>query len=139
MRKEKRIWQPELIPRSYGFKVWLDNGFAKEMLETPLAYKNQRQLNKLASEDLKVHGIKWPEPYSFHNNSCLINQVYVGNDGCWLSTSHTGLDSILTGRNTKNIEYDSHNVDFSSNAYGLLMLFSKWVELADTLKSLDKD
>ena len=141
MLNKKIIWQPELVLTGCGFNVFLDKRFAKEMLDSPLSYENQRNMNELGAKDLKSLGIDWREPYAFQNNSCLIGQIYLGMNGVWLSTSPRDLNNLVKEKDLKgvrDIEYGSHNVDTPRNAYALMYLFSKWIEYADVLKGLDK-
>jgi len=141
MIEKKIIWQPELFLQECGFKVSLDQDFARDMIKTPLSREGQRGMNELAVKDLKSLRINWPTPYTFHKESCLINQIYLGSNGVWLSTCHTTLNHLLKSKDSyeKYIEYDSHNVDTPRNAYALLYLFSKWVEYTDVLKGLNQN
>ena len=139
--KGKLIWQPELLIPQCGFKVFLDGEFAKEMLKHPLSGENQKRMNELGKEKAKKWRFDWAEPYNFFNNSCLIQQVYLGRNGLWLSTSCSGLEGLSKEKDSKPskpIEYDAHNVDIPENAYALMYLFNQWIEYTDILKENPK-
>ena len=129
---EKILWMPQLITR-YEFVVYLDRTFAKEMAQTPLSQERQNRMNQIGSEELKGMGTNWLNPYSFYNNSCLVDQIYIGGNGKWLAA--TGLDRLADTDKLKPVEYYSHNVDTSREAYILMALLSKWAYLSDALKT----
>jgi len=130
----KLIWQPSLTNR-YDFVIYLDFGFALEMIRTQIPAERQRRLNEIANDEIKQMGNNWRDPYTFHKSSCFISQVYIGNNGVWLSSNHQEIDRLLRGRESKPIEYYSHNVDSSKEAYILMALFDRWISLSDALKS----
>ena len=129
----KIIWQPILNAR-YDFTVHLDRDFAKEMINAHIHADRQTKMNQLGKEELKELNVNWLTPYLFHKDSCFISQVYLG-EGVWLSTKYTTIDGLLEGEEiTKPVDYHSHNVRTSRDAYILMALFDKWVNYADALK-----
>lgn len=133
---EKTIWTPRL----YGycdFGVYLDEDFARDLIQSKVPDERQRRMNELANEELKTMGEYWLSPYTFHEDSCFISQIYIGQNGVWLSTNYQTIDELLKGKeSSKPIEYTSHNVDSPKQAYVLMRLFDKWVEYADAFKSV---
>lgn len=128
------IWQPEFCS-GYDFKVYLDQDFARKMINAHVPTSNQSRINELANEDLKRFSINWENPYLFHDESGFISQFYIGRNGVWLSTSHQNISDLLKGEHMeKPIEYDSHNVDLRDEAYVLMYLFDKWIKYADAIQ-----
>jgi hypothetical protein len=134
---EKIIWQPSIINR-YNFAVSLDRDFAREMMKAQIPAERQKKMNEIGNKDLKELGINWLNPYTFYANSCFVNQIYIGRNGVWLSTkcNSDNIERLLKKGETKPIEYHSHNVDTSQEAYVLMNLFDKWVNLSDALKNI---
>jgi|SRR3989344_4801627 len=132
---EKLIWTPRL----YGncdFGIYLNRNFATEMIQSKVSAERQMRMNELANKELKRLNINWSNPYIFYENSCFISQFYIGQNGVWLSTTHQEISNVLSGRESSEpIEYNSHNVDISKQAYTLMVLFDKWIEYASVLKS----
>ena len=132
---DKTIWTPYLHG-SCDFEVYLDRDFAREMIQSKVSNERQKRMNQLANEELKRLGTNWSTPYIFHEDSCFILEFHIGQNGVWLSTTHQTIDDLLNGKeSSKPIEYDSHNVDVSSQAYVLMRLFDKCIEYADAFKS----
>ena len=131
---EKTIWTPRL----YGvcdFGIYLDRDFAKEMIQSKVPAERQTIMNKLANEELKKWEINWSNPYNFHEDSCFVSQIYMGQNGVGFSTDHHTIDELLNGKESpKPIEYTSHNVDVPKQAYVLMSLFDKWIEYADAFR-----
>jgi len=133
---KRTLWTPRL----YGecdFGVYLDQDFAKEMIQSRVPIERQTNMNELANKELKRLGTYWLNPYTFYEDSCFITQFYIGQNGVWLSTNHNTIDDLLSGKEcSKPIEYDSHNVDTPKQAYILMALFDKWIEYADAFRSV---
>src|SRR3989344_6697382 len=131
---EKTIWTPG-FSKGYDFKVYLDVGFAKEMMQSKIPYEMQSGLNKLGNDELKQFGVNWLIPYQFYKDSCFITQFDLGQNGVWLSVNNqTICDLLKEDKSQKIIEYHSHNVEYPKDAFVPLVLFSKWVEYKDILK-----
>ena len=129
---KKVVWQPEFY-RGFEFKVWVGNDFAMEMLNTPFSGDEQRRINELATEKLKEIRINCPEPYSFYKNSAFIHHFNLGSDGRWLSTNNPSIERrIKNGGLPELVEYNSHNIDTSKQAFALLSLVSMWHYYSDT-------
>jgi len=134
---DKLIWQPVFYSK-YDFLVYLDTNFAKEMILSHTHINKQKRFNELMDEELKRLGVNWSNPCTFYGDSCFISQFYIGRNGVWLSTSHQTIDDLLKEKiSSKCVEYNSHNVDVSNEAYALMFLFNKWVYYAEQLKTKD--
>jgi len=129
---EKTIWTP-CFSAKYDFAVSLNRDFAREMIQVEIPSERQQAMNNVGNEVLQGLGDDWRNPYTFYNNSCLVSQVYLGQNGVWLATDITPYE-LLKEKSSKPIGYHSHNVDTSKQAYTLLALFGKWIEYADILK-----
>jgi len=133
---ERTIWTPHFCSEK-DFKVYLDSGFAKEVMQSKIPNEMQKGMNELGNEELKRLGVNWLNPYEFYEDSCFVTQFNIGQNGVWLAVNHQTIDSLLEGSgSSKIIEYDSHNVDYSRDAYVLLVLFGKWVEYTDVLRDI---
>ena len=131
---ERMIWQPHFGFR-YDFSVNLDRIFAEEMIDARIPPEGQIRMNQLANEQLKRLQWDWLNPYTFHQDSCLVSQFYLGNNGVWLSAE--GIDGLVRHEGSrKSIEYHSHNVDTPNQAYILMALFDTWVNYAEILKEV---
>ena len=127
------VWQ-FVRNNDYEFKVLLDRDFAKIMVTAEISPDYQKRLNELATEELKRLGINWISPYTFHANSGFISQIYLGQNGVWLSANHQNIESILKNEKTSEpIEYYSHNVDTSKQAFGLMAMMALWVHYSDVI------
>ena len=132
----KIIWQPSL--GSYEFNITLDKDFAKEMIHAKIPIENQNGLNLVANRELERMKIHWLNPYSFHEDSCFVKQVYIGSNGVGLSTNWNTIDSLLKNdESLKEVKYYSHNVDNTFQQHALMVLFEKWVEYSDVLKKIE--
>ncbi len=130
---ERTLWTPQFSAK-YDFAVFLDRGFAREMIQAKIPQNRQEAMNTVGNEVLRGLETHWQNPYSFHNNSCFVTQVYLGQNGVWLAADIT-LDELLKiEKPSRPIEYHSHNVDNFKQAYTLMALFGKWIEYADILK-----
>jgi len=124
---ERIIWQPEFCS-GYDFNVYLDRVFAREMIKTNLSSEQQNRMNELANEELQRRNVHWRYPYTFHENSCFIQQFYIGSNGTSLSTGHQSIKSLIEDEDSsKLIKYKSHNVDSSKQAFVLMKLVDMWV------------
>ena len=123
-------WQLILGP-AYDFSVLLDYGFAQSMIAARPPLSAQQRMNELGKQALQKRGVRWPDPYTFHENSALINQFYIGGNGVWLAASRADIDALQTRDNP--LLYSSHNVDCSKDAFALLTLVDLWAAYADQL------
>ena len=133
---EETIWTPRLYGK-YNFGINLDKDFARKIIQSRISTARQTWINELANNELKRLRTNWLDPYTFHKDSCLITQCYIGQNGVGLSLEYQIIDNLLKDKiYSKVIEYNSHNVDTPSQAYVLMNLFDKWVEYADAFKSV---
>ena len=131
----KIVWQPiHLYQPSFDFAVYLDRKFAEEMLSSKIQQERQENLNKLAIELVKRFGLNYTSPLSFYEDSCLVTQFYIGRNGTWLAIESFSEKDLINKNNKKLVEYHSHNVESSLEAYTLMALFDQWIEYADVLK-----
>ncbi len=129
---KKIIWQPsEFSADSYDFVVSLDGDFARDIIQIKISDEKQKRVNELGNEELKKAGINWLNPYTLYEQSGFVSQIYLGNNGVWLATSHNNIESLLKKSNSRDIEYHSHNVDTPKEAHVLMLLFNKWIELSE--------
>ncbi len=129
---EKTIWTP-CFSAKYDFAVSLNRDFAREMIQAKISSERQAAMNNVGNEVLQGLGDDWQNPYIFYKDSCSVSQFYLGQNGVWLATDITP-NELLKDKSTRPIEYHSHNVDTSKQAYTLLALFDQWVKYADILK-----
>ncbi len=129
----KLIWTPKLYGRC-DFGVDLDWDFAREMIQARVPEEKQARMNALANEELKTLRTNWLDPYSFHEGSCFVKQIYLGQNGIWLSTNHQTIVHLIKGDKSEPVRYNSHNVDTSHQAYVLMVLFDKWINYSDAFK-----
>lgn len=133
---EETIWTPRLYGK-YNFGVNLDKDFARKAIQLRIPIEEETRMNKLANKELERLKVNCLNPYTFHEDSCLITQCYIGQNGVGLSLDYQIIENLLKDKiYSKVIEYDSHNVDTPSQAYVLMNLFEKWVEYTDALKSV---
>ena len=133
---EETIWTPRLYGK-YNFGINLDKDFARKIIQSRISTARQTWINELANNELKRLRTNWLDPYTFHKDSCLITQCYIGQNGVGLYIEYQIIDNLLKDKiYSKVIEYNSHNVDTPSQAYVLMNLFDKWVEYADAFKSV---
>jgi hypothetical protein len=130
------VWQPSLGNgrSNHEFSINLDGEFAKKMIRTKMPDGIVRRLNQLANETLKEIGVNWLNPYTFERDSCFLSQIYLGQNGLWLSTSYRDIEDL--GRediSSKSVVYNSHNVDYSLQAYSLIRMFDLWIHYSDVL------
>jgi len=138
MMNNEIIWQPTAVYQpTYEFGILLDRKFAHEMLETTVSKEEQDSMNKLANETLKRKGEKWVNPLRFYENTGLVTNFYIGNNGTWLELERClNIKEDLDRNPDKKdpLEYCSHNVDSSREAIALMALVDQWVTYADVLK-----
>ena len=68
-----------------------------------------------------------PAPLDFFEDSLLVMGFYLhrGN-GLWLSAGRSQIENL--DENSKdNLDYSSHNVDSTKEAYSLIALYERWV------------
>ncbi len=129
----KLIWTPNFIGQC-DFEIYLDCSFAKEMLDSKITLKRQLQMNGIANDLLKILNVNHLNPYTFHKDSCFVEQFYTGQNGVWLSTDYQSIESLVKGDSESLIKYTSHNVDRPDQAYVLMVLVDKWVQYSDILR-----
>ncbi|MFW5846736.1 MAG: hypothetical protein ACOCUU_01115 [Nanoarchaeota archaeon] len=131
---KKIIWQPSRI-YGYNFGISLDRNFAREIIKTKVPAKRKNRLNEIGNEELKYFRFTRLNPYTFYEDSYFVKRINIGQDGVWLSTecNKDNIESLLK-EETKPLEYRSHNVDTTKQAYVLMSLFDRWVDLANVIK-----
>jgi len=134
---DKIVWQPSLGNGRSGheFSINLDREFAKEMIRTKMSDGTAKRLNQLANETLKEFGVNWLNPYTFEKDSCFLSQIYLGENGLWLSTNYRDIEDLSREDvPPKHVVYNSHNVDTSIQAYSLMRMFGMWIHYSDVLR-----
>ena len=135
MLNKKIIWMPEFYDNC-DFGIYLNRNFAKEMIKSKIPTERQTIMNKLATQELKRRKVNWINPYSFHEDTAFIHQIYIGQNGVWLSTNHQDISELISEtKSSKQIKYESHNVDFPEQNYILMSLFNQWVEYSDAIRN----
>jgi len=117
-------WEPEFFSPSTDFKILLDGEYGKRLHDQRINVYIQKRLNELATEQLKKLNTHWPSPLHFYEDSLLVDQLTLGSGGRWLSASIQYQDF------RRPIEYSSHNIDSTKDAYILLTLFDCWIKYA---------
>ena len=77
---ERTIWTPHFCSEK-DFKVYLDSGFAKEVMQSKIPNEMQKGMNELGNEELKRLGVNWLNPYEFYEDSCFVTQFNIGQNG----------------------------------------------------------
>jgi len=135
MLNEKIVWQPTSIYQpTYEFGILLDRKFAREMLEVTLSEKYRNRLNEMANETLQRKGEKWVDPLRFYENTALVTNFYIGNNGTWLELENPLNVKENISQSNEPLVYTSHNVDSSREAIALMALVDQWVTYSDAFK-----
>ncbi len=130
---EKVIWQPEFFS-GFDFGISLDYSFAREMIISKFSPAKRDKINGLGNEELKRFKVFWKNPYLFHEDTCFLSQVYIGENGKWLSTDYRTIENLLgKEQQSEPIKFHSHNMDNYKEAYVLMKLFNQWVHYSDIL------
>ncbi len=127
------VWQPFAVYQGkYGFGIKLDRCFALEMIAAKVPKKLQDRMNVLGEELNQKIGYSYPSPYDFHKDTAFVSGFYLGSNGIWLALDdHLGAEPLSEDRP---LQYSSHNVDASRDAYALMALVDMWVEYSEVLK-----
>ncbi len=134
---EKLIWTPKQINK-YSFEIYLDVGFAKELLEAKCIEKTRENMNRLGNDLLKNFRYSLKKPYKFHKDTCFISEIHMEHDDLALTTNETTLESLVRKNKKPDfITYKSKNMQNLSEAYVLMALFNQWVEYSEVLKILE--
>lgn len=132
------IWQPiGVYQPGADFEVLLDLAFARDVASLCLPQETREKFKRNAQEHLRLNekGYSYPEVYEFYNNSLLVKEFHLGNNGVWLATNfesgriHGHEDSLI---------YHSHNVGSEESSYTLMALVDYWVSYIDILKGFCK-
>ena len=118
------------IFKNYGFKINLDWDFAKKMIDSKVPESKQDKLNKLATQKFSMASLK---PLQFYEDTVFVNMFELGMNGRWLNTDRYAIQSLLDNKNKKSLEYYTHNLDSTFDAYTLLGLFSLWADFSKAL------
>jgi hypothetical protein len=131
---DKIIWQPEFF-LEHDFKIYLDSEFARTMIQSSISFDRQQRMNVIGNDELQRRGINWKDPFHFHQDSCFIDQFYIGRNGVWLATDYHSRDSLMSfNAFVKPIEYHSHNVDTAQEKIALMRLVDIWVKYSEILR-----
>lgn len=131
----------------YGFSIGLDPVFSRKALETEISeqgFKNLQKIGRgivnrvgLAREDDKFilppynfFPLAGQEPRGNHKVSCLLQSCTVPGTACTISVSWSDLSS-LRENSTNFLEYSPHNIDSLKQAYALLSIWIKWLDLIE--------
>lgn len=120
----------------YGFSVYLDRKFAIDARQKIIVPKTQERFQEIGKEIIKKlfsnEYIK--PPYSFVEDSLLVQSFHVPGDACDLGSDWGNIDSLKDEKSFRNfIEYHPHNVDNVRQAYALFSIFSNWVNYSEAL------
>jgi hypothetical protein len=127
---KKVLWQPTQFVKS-EFIILLDKAFAEEMMRRKISSETQRNMNKVGKMELEEAGIHWLEPYLFYEDTAFVQQVYMGQNGKWLSAS---IEEMKHAPNDQAVKYYTHNIDSSREAIALMRTFNKWIEYSHLVK-----
>lgn len=126
---EEQVWQMENVYQpSYNFKIKLDADFAQNVQEISIPQDYQKNLNSFSEDILEDHNFRYPSPLRFYQDTFLATGFHIGNNGTWLST-----EDLNDLEQNESIEYYTHNIDNSSEAYALIALFDNWADKAAVL------
>ena len=96
---------------------------------------NKEKMDLVAKTELKRLGIHRSNTYGFHEDTCLLKQIYLGGDGIWLDLDRLEIMNLSCEvKLIKPVKYEPHNVDSIMNSYILMSLFEKWVDYSEILK-----
>lgn len=121
----------------YGFSVYLIRDFAKRARQKIITSETQERFQEIARENIikRLFSNKYfKPPYSFVEDSLLVQSFHVPGDACDIDADWMEVDSLKDEKSFRNfIEYHPHNVDNFRQAYALFSIFSEWVEYAEAL------
>ena len=136
---EQIIWQPSIqfTPDNrakYDFKITLDAKFAQLMYANPISTETAQRMQTLGLERIKSRKYNCSEPFSFLDNTCLVDEIHLGKNGLWLSMERQFRDDLARKSLNRNPVYYSHNTDTSTDACTLLELFGLWIDYAEIIR-----
>jgi hypothetical protein len=130
------VWTPEKLDIVHqDLEIRLDSAFAQRMLEVTLTSEVQDAFNRnIGQEICKKFKVSTSQPYTFIGNTAYVERFDVGaQDGKWLaSEGKEGARPKIT--QGQDLQYSSHNFQFSSDTLCALYLFSKWVEYVEVFE-----
>lgn len=130
---KKVIWTPH-FGRGCDFGIYLDFDFAKKMFEYKANPKLQDRINELGNDELEKRKFNWKNPFTFYEDTYMISQIYLGQNGLWLATDITSLEMLAKDKKYDDIiKFYSHNADFPSQTFVLMRLFHMWYEYGAAL------
>ena len=118
----------------FGFEVCLDLSYARKAKTTRLDEQIHNFLHdygRQVAQNLGFTGLGY-QPYDFDESSILV-RIFVSPTGSRLLAKPSDLSDLMREKTENNLEYYTHNVAGSDDAFLLLSLFTKWVEILDTL------
>lgn len=136
----------EMNMGGWGFSVGIDLGLAKRAFEEELSQEAHDRFMKIGDIIQKRMGLEFGmPPYTFLRNenggsTYLLHVAHVLGDACDLGVHGNDLDCVKKdGRSYNNLlEYHHHNVDGTTQAFGLLSLWLNWAESVNAVFG-DKD
>lgn len=129
------IWQPTGVYQpGCGFDIALDGEFARQMVSSHVGEERQRVLVQLGKETARRFDFRYPEVFSFHEDTGLVTMVNIGDNGCWLNLDNRDFDKLVGGEQIDKLVYSNHNVDSFKQAYALMSLVDLWVSYAGVLR-----
>ena len=137
---DRIVWQPfGIYQERHDFGVYFDRRFIKEMMKARPDSKILKNMNDRGTELLRRIGHTWSNPYQFYQDSALVTQFDLGENGTWLVVSETyGRSPLEVYPEPKLIPYYSHNVDTPRQVESLLALVDMWTEYSEILTGKDK-
>lgn len=138
-----------LIPRAdislgrYGFGIHLDSKFAKRTLDKREMSRTQERISQNFKTDILERLFpkdkKWLlPPFHFVEDSLLVQSIHVPGDACDLGIDWSDIDELKREQPYRTLTYGPHNVDSMQQAYGLLTLFTEWINIAEALTHEEK-
>ena len=122
----------ELVPRGgmggFNFGMYLEKDFALKCKNRKLLSEEKQRFQDIVKQQIsKPLRYDEPAPLDFFEDSLLVMGFYLhrGN-GLWLSAGRSQIENL--DENSKdNLDYSSHNVDSTKEAYSLIALYERWV------------
>lgn len=119
----------------FGLGVYLDNSFAQKLLNKKESDRIQQGMQTRATEEILRR--QFPKdkyfhlPYNFVEDSLLVQSFHVPGDATTISIAWNDVEYLKRDTTKKSLLYDPYNIDSQQQAFGLLCLFTQWVDWAE--------
>lgn len=114
----------------YGFGIYLDRAFAQRARAADFGPETQQRMQDEAKSQIlrKLFKEKYIHPpFMFVDDSALVQSFQVPGDACQLGIDYRTIED-LKDSDGRNLEFSPHNVDCMQQSFGLLCLFTQWVD-----------